>query len=166
MRWSCRQYRALMPGYIERNLSPRQRERISRHLTACPDCYVAYIEQRQVMRELSISLPRVGALPTRDAAPRLDYIRAAVMAEIAQPKRSTFRLPQARFSFAALMLVAVLLLPWSMRGQVFALPPQPLPLPATPQGTEVASAAPTEITTLTATLQANYAPEIGATDTP
>ncbi len=166
MRWSCTQYRVLIPGYIERELTPRQRERVSRHLNTCSECYLAYIEQRQIVRELASSLPRIGAAAAGASAPRLDSIRAAVMAEIAQPRSRGMRLPQARFSFAALLLVAALLLPWSMRGQVFALPPLTQPEPATPVGTEVAQVSPTGTTTLTATLQANYAPVIGATDTP
>jgi anti-sigma factor RsiW len=165
MRWSCKQYRALLPGYIERELSPQQRERVSRHLNACPDCYVAYIEQRHISRELANSLPRVGA--ATGSAPRFDLIRAAVMAEVHQPKRQP-RLVDARFSIAALLLVVALLLPLSVRERVFALPTptQPQPEYTAVQGTAVAAAPATDTVTLTATLQANYAPVIGATDTP
>lgn len=165
MRWSCKQYRALLPGYIERELTPRQRERVSRHLNVCPDCYVAYIEQRHLTRELANSLPRVGVAATN--VPRFDQIRAAVMAEVHQPKRQT-RLVDPRFSIAALLLVVAFLLPFSVRERVFALPTptQPQPEYTAVQGTAVAAASATNTATLTATLQANYAPVIGATDTP
>lgn len=169
MRWSCRQYRGLLPGYIERELSPKQRERVSRHLNSCVECYAAYTAQRQIVRELEAGLPRLG---TGSHAPRLDRIRAAVMTEMAQPRPQP-KLYQARFSLAALVLVGALLLPWSMHGQVFSLPTPPQPEQIRPQGTAVVAVMPTEAATLTATLQANYAPATasqeataGATNTP
>lgn len=167
MRSTCRQCRELLPGYIQRELTPKQRERVSRHLTSCPECYVVYSDQRQLVRELTNSLPRLGS-----DAPRLDKMRAAVMAEMARPAAPRARLDQARLGLVALILVATLLLPWSMRSRSFALPTPPQPETLTPQGTAVV-ALPTETATLTATLQTNYAPfraspaaNIGATDTP
>ncbi|MEP7293005.1 MAG: anti-sigma factor [Chloroflexota bacterium] len=164
MRWSCRNYRALLPGYIQRELTPPQRARVSRHLNGCANCYVAYIEQKQLVHELTFSLPRVGALPAAHA-PRLDSIRASVMAEMAHPKPRVTLYP-ARYSVVVLLLMFALLLPWSMRGQAFALPTPPQPEAATPSGTAVVAEPATDPATLTATLQANYAPSIGATDTP
>ena len=80
------------------------------------------------------------------------------------------RLYQARYSLAALILMIALLLPWSMRSRSFVLPTQPQPETLTPDGTAVV-ALPTETTTLTATLQSNYAPATpsawaSVTDTP
>ncbi len=165
MRWSCRQYRVLLPGYVERELTPKQRERVSRHLSACAECYEAYAEQRQITRELTTSLPRVGARDAAGQAPRLDKIRAGVMAEMRQPK-PPIRLDHARYSLVVLMLMVTLLLPWSMRGQAFSLPTPPQPEQTTPQGTPVVYVPSTDAVTLTATLQANYAPLPGATETP
>lgn len=169
MRRTCRHYRALLPGYIERELSPAQRARVSRHLNECAECYVAYIEQRQLVQELSISVPRIGAAQL-GMQPHLDKIRAAVMAEMAAPaaRKPKLRIDQARYSLAALLLMMALLLPWSMRNRSFALPPPPQPETLTPQGTAVA-AVPTATATQrqpTATLQSNYAPVFGATETP
>ena len=52
MSFTCRHCRALLPGYIQRELTPKQRAWVSRHLNDCADCYVAYMEQRQLVREL------------------------------------------------------------------------------------------------------------------
>lgn len=160
MRTTCRHCRALLPGYINRELTPPQRARVSRHLNSCAECYVAYIEQRQLVQELATSVPRIGGEP-----PRLDKMRAAVMAEMAAPNRTKARLDYARYSMAALVLMLAVLLPWSMRAHPFALPTPPQPETVTPSGTAVA-ALPTETATLTATLQSNYAPVPGATETP
>jgi anti-sigma factor RsiW len=165
MRWSCRQYKALLPGYIERELSPKQRERVSRHLSSCAECYVAYTEQRQIVRELAISLPRIGASHGEGQAPRLEKIRAGVMSEMRQPK-PTVRLYQARYSLVALILIVTLLMPWTMRGQAFPLPTPPQPEQVNPPGTPVVALPTADAATLTATLQSNYAPQPGATDTP
>ncbi len=161
---SCRQCRALLPGYIQRELAPRQRERVSRHLSSCAACYVAYQEQRQLIRELTVNVPRIGG-----DAPHLDEIRAAIMAEMAQPaaRKPKARMYQARYSLAALILMIAVLLPWSMQSRSFSLPTPPQPVNVTPQGTAVVAAVlPTQAATLTATLQSNYAPSFGATDTP
>ena len=161
MRTSCRQCRALLPGYINRELSPRQRARVSRHLSACAECYGVYVEQRQLVQELQASVPRIGGNP-----PRLDKIRAAVMAEMAAPVRPRQRFNQARYSVVAFALVIAVLLPWSMRAHSFSLPTLPQPEANTPQGTAIVAVMPTEAATLTATLQSNYAPAPGATETP
>ncbi len=164
----CSQCRALLPGYIQRELSPKQRERVSRHLTSCAACYVACGEQRQLERDLAFAVPRIGG-----DAPRLDKMRAAVAAEMVRPAKRAprVRLYQARYSLAALILMIALLLPWSIRTRSFALPTQPQPETLTPpEGTAVV-ALPTETITLTATLQSNYAPATPSawasmTDTP
>jgi anti-sigma factor RsiW len=164
MRLSCRQCRKLLPGYIGRELTPRQRERVSRHLNTCAECYVALAEQRQLVHELTYSLPRIGA-----SEPRLDKIRAGIMADMRQPEpsksgRARLMRTQARYSFAALVLMIALLLPWSIQSRAFALPTPPQPETTTPQGTPVVLASATEeAPTLTATLVSNYAP---ATPTP
>lgn len=162
MRISCRQCRKLIPGYIGRELTPKQRERVSRHLNTCAECYVAYTEGRQLMNELSYSLPRIGASAP---PPRLDKIRAGIMAEMRQTApsksgRARLMRTQARYGFAALALMLALLLPWSIQSRAFALPTLPQPETLTPPGTPVVFvAAPTESApTLTATLQSNYAP--------
>jgi len=164
MRFSCRQCRALLPGYIQRELSPKQRAFVSRHLNGCAECYVFYTTQQQLERELSFSVPRIGG------APRLDKMRAAVMAEMKQPAakaKSQAKMYQARYSLAALILMIALLLPWSIQNHTFALPTPPQPERGTPQGTAVVAMLPTpEAATLTATLQSNYAPLPDGTDTP
>ena len=161
MRMSCRECRELLPGYIQRELSPKQRERVSRHLSACSECYAVYVGQRVVVRELAISVPRIGG-----DHPPLDRIHSAVMSELATPKAQHSGLYHARYSLAALVLMVSLLLPWTFRSYASAPPTPPRPENVTPQGTAVISSPPTEAATLTATLQANYAPLVGVTETP
>jgi hypothetical protein len=166
MRKSCQQCRALLPGYVERELSLAQRACVSQHLSVCAECHVAYIEQRQLVQELMVSVPRIGSALLAAQPPRLERIRAAVMAEMETPAKPKMRIHQARYSLAALILVMALLLPWSMRNRPFALPTPPQPETLTPQGTAVVAALPPATATLTATLQSNYAPVLGATETP
>ncbi len=160
---SCRECRALLPGYIQRELTPKQRERVSRHLNTCIECYAAYEEQRTLVRELVINVPRIGS-----DHPPLGQIRAAVMAEIAHPKPRRSAHLQARYSLAVLVLMVMLLLPSTFRSYAAAPPPTPpRPENVTPSGTIMIVASATEAAnTLTATLQSNYAPISGATDTP
>ena len=167
MRFSCRQCRTLLPGYIQRELSPKQRTFVARHLTACAECYVFYTTQQQLERELAFAVPRMGGAP-----PRLEKMRSIVMAEMvrsgAKPKslrKPNAKLYQARYSLAALILMIALLLPWSMQNRSFALPTPPQPEKTLQQGTAVVIL-PTYTPTLTATLQANYAPLPDGTDTP
>ena len=160
MRLTCRQCRALLPGYIQRELTPKQRERVSLHLSACSECYGVYTAQREIVRELAISVPRIGS-----DHPPLEEMRAAVMAEMARP-RVHRPLDQARYSLVALALVVALLLPVTFRTYSAPLATQQRPINATPQGTLVIAVPTTETATLTATLQSNYAPLVSATDTP
>ena len=167
MGFSCRQCRALLPGYIHRELSPRQRSFVSRHLSGCAKCYGVYTAQQQLERELAFAVPRIGE---RGMPPRLDKMRAAVMAEMARPAakpKTSPHLTQARYSLslAAIILMIALLLPWSIQNHSF-VPTQPRPEKVTPQGTAVIAMPITETATLTATMQSNYAPLPDGTDTP
>ncbi|MEO8397921.1 MAG: hypothetical protein ABI700_33315 [Chloroflexota bacterium] len=126
-----------------------------------------YTQQQQLERELSFAVPRLGGAP-----PRLDKMRAVVMAEMARPAakpksqmQSQARLYQARYSLAALILMIALLLPWSIQNHSFSLPTPPQPEKTLAQGTAVVVLA-TYTPTLTATVQANYAPLPDGTDTP
>ncbi len=168
MSLTCRPYRALLPGYIQRELSPQQRARVARHLDECAECYAAYMDQRQLVRDLSVSIPRIGT--QRDELPPFEMIRAAVLARTVSPVQPAtvgrdLQVTYGRYSLAVLLMVVVLLLPLSMHSQTFNVPTQPTPEKTIAQGTAVA-VLPAESTTLTATLQPNYAPILGATDTP
>ncbi len=159
----CKQCRVLLPGYIQRELAPQQRAQVSRHLNVCADCYAVYMDQRQLVRELSINVPRIGI----DTSPHLERIKLAVMADLVRPQKPPVRTyQQARYSLAALLLVIALLVPLTMRSHSFELPTPPRPAMLTPEGTAVAAIFATETATLTATIQTNYAPVSGSTDTP
>ncbi|MFN8565370.1 MAG: zf-HC2 domain-containing protein [Anaerolineae bacterium] len=86
MRTTCRHCRALLPGYINRELTPPQRARVSRHLNSCAECYVAYIEQRQLVQELDQRAAHRGEPPRLD---KMRAIRANGSAGAARKRGST-----------------------------------------------------------------------------
>lgn len=166
---SCRDCRSHLAGYIHRELPPKTRERVARHVNQCPACYRLYAEQRDLARELSISLPLVG----RAGDTRLDRIWSAVQVEMAAPSA----LPRRRslhYSVVALLLALALIAPAMLAAPrlmpsgarvALAVPTQPRPdVLIMPAETPTVSAA------LTAaaqpSIQSNYAPAAGVTDTP
>lgn len=161
---TCRTCREHLPGYFDRDLSPKLRAEVAEHLQNCDACYAASVQQRDLSRELARSLPTLGS-----PVSGLDRIWSAVQADMAQPRREPELLEKARYSVVALIFIIALLLPWTVRGHRLALPPPPTPAISTPKGTPVGVAfAPYTITfsSLTPPIQSNNAPELGATDTP
>lgn len=179
MRLNCTDYRAYLPAYIERELSPLMRRRVGAHLDRCESCYTAYVQQREVSRELRQQVPLIG----RADAPRLNRIWTAVQGEMACPRSSAFRRIPARYQITTIILVVGLLLPslgfQALRhGQVvMALPVPPTPTETTEKTsqavamataqcaclTEIAS---TEAPEFTLPAQPNYAPDLNATQVP
>ena len=140
MRFSCRQCRALLPGYIQRELSPKQRTLVRAHLTSCAECYVVYMTQQQLERELSFSVPRMGGAPPpgENACRRHGGGDAPCReAESTHSTKGETLSGTLQSELAALMLMIALLLPWSIRNHSFSLPTPPQPEKVTPQGTAV-----------------------------
>lgn len=157
----CRVCREHLPGYISRELSPAARSQVAAHIETCDACYAAYVQQRELTSELTRTLPELGG-----ARPRLDHIWAGIEADIRQPKRTTIKLDQARYSLAVLLLMIALLLPWTIRSHQFSLPTPPTPDVVNTPSTPVAISLVKAVDEITPPVQPNHAPVMGATDIP
>ncbi len=121
----CSDCRHKMIAYLDSELTPQVRRRMTQHIQQCPMCYTVYIQQRDVAHELAYALPLVG----RATRPRYDKMWAAIQANMA--RKSSRQRYHARYGLAALALILALLLPWTV-GQprmaaLAALPTQPSP---------------------------------------
>jgi anti-sigma factor RsiW len=124
--FTCRECRALLPAYIDRELAPAARSRVSAHLDDCDRCHAEYTRQRALAADLRAGLPALGRL---DAA-RAGLLWSAVQTDLASPRRAALPVGQARMSLVVLLMAAALLLPWLVStGRLAALS---LPLPPTP----------------------------------
>ncbi|MFQ3566489.1 MAG: zf-HC2 domain-containing protein [Aggregatilineales bacterium] len=178
---NCQTCRAHLPGYAARELPPRLRALVGAHLDACPACYGIYRRQRLLMGELEHTLPLVGQ---PDLA-GLGRIWSAVQVEMKRPRPSAFQRVSKRQGATALLLLLVLLLPWSFDAPSMtrALPLLPTPAQETTQraiamATEgcacaASSRAPLAVPSATPPAQPNYVPELNdalsgpaATETP
>lgn len=157
---ACRVCREHLPGYIARELAPAVRSQVAEHIQTCDACYAAYVHQRELSSELSRTLPGLG-----NPLPSLDRIWAGVEAEMRAPKRPTISFEQARYSVAVVLLMIVLLLPWSLRAHQFNLPTPPTPDTVNTPATPAVLTAKTTSEFLPP-VQPNHAPVLGATDTP
>jgi anti-sigma factor RsiW len=97
----CRDYRLLMPGLLEDDLSPREDEQLSSHLRDCAAC-------RNELRLLSNSLDLfVAEAPAEvEVSPYLASRIAARAAEHVRPQRAL--LPRLAAGIAALLVAAAL----------------------------------------------------------
>jgi hypothetical protein len=124
--FTCRECRALLPAYIDRELTPAARSHVSAHLDACDRCHADYTRQRALAADLRAGLPALGRLDTA----RTGLLWSAVQSELAVPRRAALPVGQARMSLVVLLMAAALLLPWLVSaGRLAALS---LPLPPTP----------------------------------
>lgn len=115
-----------LDAYLDQSLPPRKRQRVARHLDACPACYRAYRQKRDLRAELQRALPLVGQRHEPDFA----ALWGNIQREIPQPQPV---LPpgRMRLGLAALMVMMMLMLPF-IAGQHEAalaqLPTYPRPL--------------------------------------
>lgn len=109
MEFSCTETRHRLSGYLDRALSPAEREGVSRHVAACGDCDAALAQTRTLTGALA-ELDRV-ALPEGFAQRFSERLRAEAAARPA-PRRTAAPRPARRrgwvdwFSFG----------PWPVRG--------------------------------------------------
>ena len=106
---TCHTCRKRLDGYMDQQLSTGQRRQVARHLDNCPRCYALYSQRRELRRELAYRLPQLG----RDHTPDFDRIWGAIQVELPQ-KSSPQGGFQMRFGLAAMMLMVMLLLPFTM----------------------------------------------------
>jgi len=122
--------RARMTDYLEGRLSAEDRRRIARAIDRDPACYAEYVRQRELRRELTASVPRVGKPSQR----RLDALWMAIQADLMPnaPRRVVHPTPlpfRARYGFAGMAIGLLVILPLTVApdGGAFALPLQPEP---------------------------------------
>ncbi len=120
---NCKNCQYHLTAYLHGELSPRERQRMTQHIQACPMCYTVYIQQRDIQRDLAYYVPLIG----QENRPRYDKMWASIQADMSRPKRQGY---QMRYGLAALMLLLALLLPWTIGHRataLAALPTQPSP---------------------------------------
>ena len=134
VRMDCRFCEAHLVAYINSQLSVNARSRIARHIDECESCYAAYMNERDMARELEMRVPLVGTnvgIGTNAAFARM---WSAVQAEIPPSPAPVTSMGwrwsyQLRYSLAALVFMLALLLPWTMEqhkiGLSLPIPPEP-----------------------------------------
>ena len=145
---NCHTCQSKLVPYLHRQLSPRMQRRVGAHIDSCPVCYAAYLSQRELASDLSAGLTRLG----QPNAPQLSRMWSAIQADIDRP-RPVARRSAGRYGVVLLMLLAALLLPWSLDKQpvVLAVPDQP---PA-PVSTAEVTGAPTLVAMATPVVTVN-----------
>lgn len=150
---SCHECQRHLVGYLDHRLSPRLLWRMDQHLNGCAICYAAYIQRRDLTRDLQSSLPFVGQANSQ----QLGRVWTAIQADMAQPKpaiSTSLSRQLTHYSVAALILTLAILLPWSLDKQ-----PVALALPSAP-----AIAVTAEVTETPTSVGTPVAMVIGATD--
>lgn len=128
---SCRYCQAHLDGYLDGQLTPKARRRVAEHLARCESCYVEYVRRRDLHGELQRTLPLVGQRQMPDFARTWQAIRV----ELPHPTYERRR-DQARYGLAAVMVMLVLLLPFTMgHRDLPLLPPRPAPDSTVKSGT-------------------------------
>lgn len=117
---ACRYCRVHLDAYLSGELAPPARRRVAVHLDQCAACYAAYVQRREVARELRRSLPLVGY----SKEPDFGQVWLRVQAEVPQGSSHPVQ-----YGLAALLLALMLLVPFTMghRDVAAALPTQPAP---------------------------------------
>lgn len=124
MNFQCRYTRARMNAFIHGELHLKARRRIARHLDGCTACHDRYVQQREVADQLSRRIVYLGQPRT----PQLNRMWSAIQLETVSPLSSPRRDPR-RYGLIALLLLLVVLFPWTMGNQnvPFTVPTQPVP---------------------------------------
>jgi anti-sigma factor RsiW len=123
MMMTCKNCQYHMTAYLDGELSPPARQRMTQHIQVCPVCYTVHSQQRDLQRDLAYDVPLIG----QENRPRYDKMWASIQADMSRPKQPRY---QMRYGLAALMLLVALLLPWTIGRQskaLAALPTQPSP---------------------------------------
>jgi len=119
---NCHYCQAHLQAYIDGELSPKARRRVSQHLDRCPTCYNAYSQRRDFSRELQQAIPLVG----QGGTPHFKQMWGAIQAELPQPQP---RLYQARYGLVLLAFALMLIVPFTMGHRKISLTPPSPPAP-------------------------------------
>ncbi len=96
----------LLPAYADRQLNPRRRARVAKHLSACAQCRAALTHESRLARDLTGTLPRIG----QPRPGQLARLWPAIRAEIKRVPRRQAIQPIAALMPSAGLLVAALLI--------------------------------------------------------
>lgn len=145
---ACRHCQAHLDAYLDRQLTPKARRRVGQHIARCETCYAEYVRRRDLRDELKRTLPLVG----QHSAPNFARTWQAVRRDLPHPTYERRR-DQARFGLAALMVMLILLLPFTMRHRdlPLILPPRPAP-DVSQQGSTPAQTEPVAFATVAASV--------------
>ncbi len=125
---SCHDCRSSLIAYVHHELSADRRREIARHLDRCPECYAAYVEERDLAQDLIQIVPRLGEA----GAPQFEQVWRALQSQPALDSPAGEVLYPARYGLAALLLILALLFPWSLsRGEIMLAAPPTQPSPVT-----------------------------------
>jgi anti-sigma factor RsiW len=123
---NCRDCRALLPRYLDRDLPRTDRSQVAAHLDSCARCHAEYGRLRRLHTDLSADLPGLGRLDPN----RASLLWQAVQGELRAPRRADWPIGQRRMSALIALLACALVLPWLLSpGRLSA---RSLPLPPTP----------------------------------
>jgi anti-sigma factor RsiW len=96
----------LLPAYVARELDPRRRMRVAKHLSNCAECRAALIRESNLARDLKATMPHIG----EPRPGQLARLWPAIRAEIARAPRRSGTLPFASLMPSAGLLMAMLLM--------------------------------------------------------
>lgn len=132
----CKYCQSRLVAYIHNELPLKQRREVAQHLDTCETCYAVYLQQQDLVHELTVAVPRVGA-----GSHKADF-KAVWMAmhNRAEHTKSSSSSYSVRYGLAALVVTLLFLIPLTMGGHNITLAapptqPAPLTLRATPSST-------------------------------
>ena len=82
--WNCKKCQANLVAYLHHELSPKKRQQVSLHLDRCERCYGIYLQEQDVMQNLTQIVPLVG----QAKKPTFDRVWTAIQRDIQEPHRS------------------------------------------------------------------------------
>lgn len=135
---SCRYTRSRMTLYINGELPPHVRRRITQHLDTCATCSARYVRERELTQQLKSRLVYVG----QPGAPQLRRLWSKIQADMyggSMPRPAYRRIYSARYGLVALGFVLVLLVPLTLGNRNV---PYNVPLPPAPELSAAATETP------------------------
>lgn len=117
--------RSNMVAYLNGELSLRARRRVARYIDSDDVCYVEYLRQRDLQRELTRRIPAIG----QPEAGQLDRIWSAIQADLNPPRSPATLSLRARYGLLGMAMALLLAMPLTMGNSVAAFNPASQPPP-------------------------------------
>lgn len=122
---NCKQCQSRLAAYLHNELPPKLRREVGRHLHNCEKCYAVYLQHQDLARELTNTVPLVGA------GYQPDFNRVWTAMQAGTPRRNLSNHLSFNYGLVALVVTLLFLVPLTMNQQnaTLAAPPtQPAPL--------------------------------------